>query len=994
MAASGVSRLAFPYRQRGRHYPLHIHIAYLFTLLIFVACSVISWFNYYQSRRIILSAASDVFESVAVKVSDDLERLYRPLETLVELLVYHPIVGATSLDRRAQYLPMLLEFLEKNRQLSAVYVGYDNGDFFLFRRLPAMPSAEFPEVPKESRYLLQSMERGPGGQRRPTYVYYDKWLYETLRLHPENYDFDPRVRPWFVEATAAPDLIRTEPYVFFTTREIGKTFARASATGAVVAADLTLADISSSLAEAKVTAGSQLVLVDERGGVLASRDRARLAQLTAAGDGRLPALADFAVPALDRLAWDHSDRPIPIVDAHRRTWHGRALSLGDNNRLLMAAPEDELLAQAVHIRSMTLWITLLMIGLAIPGTWWLARRVASELNDLLGESREIRRFRFDGPQAKGSPIWEIDQLAQSMHQMKGTIRKFLDITATLSAERNFERLLDRVLLETLSSAEASGGVVYLVADDGQRLLPAALRWQVAEGDGGGEPAAILDLPPLPLAAVETSEHPVLRSIRHGKALAQEIPVERPAGMAYLDAVDSPLAGKPVLQVAMPLKNRNQDMVGLLVLFLPGDAGAPPIERISFIEALSGASAVAIDNQRLIQSQKALLESLIQLVAGAIDAKSPYTGGHCQRVPELTKMLARAACESTSGPYADFQLSEDEWEALHIAGWLHDCGKVTTPEYVVDKATKLETLYDRIHEVRMRFEVLKRDAEVEFWRAVAAGGDSAKLRAALEAQWRVLDEEFAFVAACNQGGEFMAAEKVARLQEIGARTWLRTLDDRLGVSRDEARRQQRCPAPTLPVSETLLADKPEHLVERDARDLLPPDNPWGFKLRVPQWKFNRGELHNLRVARGTLSDEDRYIINDHIVQTIIMLTALPFPRHLRTVPELAGGHHERADGAGYPRGLKQQEMSPQARMMAIADVFEALTAEDRPYKKGKTLAEALRIMVLMRDEGHIDPELFALFVEAGVYRRYAERFLSPEQIDAVDEAALLRTASKA
>ena len=184
------------------------------------------------------------------------------------------------------------------------------------------------------------------------------------------------------------------------------------------------------------------------------------------------------------------------------------------------------------------------------------------------------------------------------------------------------------------------------------------------------------------------------------------------------------------------------------------------------------------------------------------------------------------------------------------------------------------------------------------------------------------------------------------------------------------------------------------MERDARDLLPPDNPWGFKLRVPPWKFNRGELHNLRVARGTLSDEDRYIINDHIVQTIVMLTALPFPRHLRSVPELAGGHHERADAAGYPRGLKRQEMSPQARMMAIADVFEALTAEDRPYKKGKTLSEALRIMVSMRDEGHIDPELFALFIEAGIHRRYAERFLSPEQIDAVDDAALLRTAAKA
>jgi HD domain-containing protein len=341
------------------------------------------------------------------------------------------------------------------------------------------------------------------------------------------------------------------------------------------------------------------------------------------------------------------------------------------------------------------------------------------------------------------------------------------------------------------------------------------------------------------------------------------------------------------------------------------------------------------------------------------------------------------CDWKEGPFADFGLSEEEWESLHIAGWLHDCGKVTTPEYVVDKATKLETICDRIHEVRMRFEVLKRDAEIACLKAVAAGGDEPQLRAALERERRALDDEFAFIAACNIGGEFMAPEKVQRLKEIAGRTWQRTLDDRLGVSWEEAKRLERAPAPTLPVTEQLLADKPEHIIERGPQELMPADNPWGFKLKVPAHRYNRGELHNLSIARGTLTEEERYKINDHIVQTIIMLSQLPFRGHLKQVPEMAGGHHEKMDGTGYPKRLTRDQMSVPARVMAIADIFEALTAVDRPYKKGKTLSEAVKIMSFMKKDRHIDPDLFDIFLKSGVYREYARRYMSPQYIDEVD-----------
>ncbi len=281
------------------------------------------------------------------------------------------------------------------------------------------------------------------------------------------------------------------------------------------------------------------------------------------------------------------------------------------------------------------------------------------------------------------------------------------------------------------------------------------------------------------------------------------------------------------------------------------------------------------------------------------------------------------------------------------------------------------------------ESLKRDAEIAYLKARLEGGDQAALKAAYEAEIKALEEDFAFIGECNVGGEFMAPEKIARLRKVAERTWTRTLSDRIGISYAEQKRRAREPEKPLPVVENLLQDRYDHIIERDATDLMPPNNKWGFNMKVPERKFNLGEIYNLSVGRGTLTDEDRYKINDHIVQTIIMLEGLPLPRHLRRVPEYAGGHHEKMDGTGYPRGLKKEQMSIPARVMAIADIFEALTAADRPYKTPKTLSESIKIMGFMVKDRHIDPDLFRLFLESGIYREYAQNFLTPEQIDEVD-----------
>jgi len=411
---------------------------------------------------------------------------------------------------------------------------------------------------------------------------------------------------------------------------------------------------------------------------------------------------------------------------------------------------------------------------------------------------------------------------------------------------------------------------------------------------------------------------------------------------------------------------------------------------ALIEALASLAAVCVQRTQLVEAQDRLIDAFVSLLAGAIDAKSPHTGGHCARVPELALLLAQAAEATTDGPLADFSLGSDQaWREFRIGAWLHDCGKVTTPEYVVDKATKLEAQVNRIHEIRTRFEVLLRDARIQRLEGLLAGGDPGELDRRLAEREAELHDQFALVASSNLGREAFSADKIKQLRAIAAQTWQRHFDDSLGLAWEEhQRRTAHGPAgAAVPATETLLADKPWHRVPRREQDL--PDERYGFCMDVPVDFLNHGELYNLCVSRGTLTEEERHIIKDHIVQTVVMLEQLPFPPALARVPEYAGTHHETLNGDGYPRMLRADQLSVPSRIMAIADIFEALTAPDRPYKKAKTLSESITILAGFRDRGHIDSHIFELFLTSGVYKIYAERFLDPSQIDDFDINFFLR-----
>jgi HD-GYP domain-containing protein (c-di-GMP phosphodiesterase class II) len=521
-----------------------------------------------------------------------------------------------------------------------------------------------------------------------------------------------------------------------------------------------------------------------------------------------------------------------------------------------------------------------------------------------------------------------DDLVQRLEQLHA-------IGASLSAERDIHRLLESILTAAKTITRADGGTLYRLADDGtlrfEIVRTSSLQYYL--GGTTGEP-----VPFYPIHLKDKDGKPNHSMVAAYAALTgQTVNIADAYTADGFDFTgtrnfDKKTGYRSKSFLTVPMANHEREIIGVLQLINAQDPRTGEIVPFSpadqrLAESLASQAAIALTNRNLINQLEQLFESFIAMINTAIDEKSPYTGGHCQRVPALTMMLAEAVNETGNGPLSDFHMTDKDRYELKIAGLLHDCGKVTTPVHVVDKATKLEAIFDRINLIDTRFEVLKRDAEIALLRDNTAKGKK---------RWREflrqIEEDRSFLRAANIGGERMREEDVERVKRIAEYRWT-------DMSGHEAK---------------FLTDD---------------------------------EVKNLTIRAGTLNPEERQIINHHIVATIKMLESLPWPKHLKNVPEYAGGHHERMDGKGYPKGLTREQMSVQARVMGIADIFEALTAKDRPYKKGKTLSESLEILGRFSQNGHIDPDLFDVFVRRKVYQRYADAFLDAEQIDRVDESKI-------
>lgn len=853
-------------------------------------------------------------------------------------------------------------------------------------------------APNDAWFAVRHIQLDGKGGRADLYRFLDRNR-RTVGSYEQAASLVPTSRPWYGGAMARNGLAVTEPYLFASTGELGITVAAPLPEQAgVLATDISLRSLQTILAGFALPPNGAIVLQDSQGRVLAYHGKGERFGATSIAPMTPPDTIDNPYLALLR----HPNHAVGSAILTLGAGAGEKFVVtrqrtepvgGATFRVVVLAPLSDFTGAFKQAERDVLVLAILVLLVLLPLAYVGTRQVSRTLAAMADDSEHLKRLDFSHPPHQAETfLYEINALGEAQYVMHDAIRarttalekaqeklaRLVDNGIRLSREQDRTELLRHILHGAREIAHCAAATIYLRSD--HDTMAFALRTND------------IDLPvsELPLHAPDGQPNDgyvvVYATLHQQTVLIDDVYSETRFDLSGTKDFSEQSGFRTVSMLTVPLSPREGEVIGVIQLLnaLDPATGAVipfPPEMVGFVEAMASQSAVALENHNLLEAQRQLMDALIKLIAGAIDAKSPYTGGHCERVPELAFMLAEAACRADSGPLAEFCFEdENAWREFRIGAWLHDCGKVTTPEYVVDKATKLETIYNRIHEVRMRFEVLLRDARISQLEAIADGVYPGVAHARYEARKARLADDFAFVAECNLGGEFMAPEKVERLKRIAEVTWQRHFDDRLGLGHGELERYQGEPAP-LPATEKLLADLPHHIVPRKRTDVADPK--WGFKIQVPEHLYDYGELHNLTVERGTLSEEERFKINEHVMQSLMMLERLPLPKNLRRVPLYAGTHHETLTGTGYPRKLGEADLDIPMRIMAIADIFEALTASDRPYKKAKTLSESIRILSFFKKDRHIDPDLFDLFLTSGVYRIYAEKYLRSEQIDEVD-----------
>lgn len=941
----------------SKKFSLQLHIATLFTILIIISGASLGWYSYNQLSQNMILSGKTLLSNSTTQLVKKISRENEHIHSMLKILSASNLSEASTKTQRMSVLPVFSEMLKATSSLSALFIAYPNNDFFLYKKLQSKAILTKFGAPKAS-YFMMTLR-----QSENTHHYFYNISGELLKtVEDPNYNLQIKQRPWYKLAENSDTFVLTEAYLFHASQEFGVTLAvNDKLNGTVLGADYTLGTLSNMLKEFQSYPSSQRIIVNQHGQVLAYQAPEKLLSQ----DGKFnhfPSIESIKQPVLAHIFNHYTDQHAPIFFSFNgEHWLGEVSELSSKNnlRLLQVVKVKELLSEAYLLRGKSALITLLMILATLPIAWYFARLLTAPISGLTKELQKIENFDFSQKIHSKTPIKEISDLIYVTNNMKETISHFIDLSASLVSKQSYQQLLSKISQECNNIPNCQGTII---------ILNNKQYCQIKHCNLTALQKSRNKMLTQQLSQLSLSCEQLLNSL-HDKKIPTDI----------YDIIAINLNSDIALSWQLvPMKNRTGENLGLIAV-LESESSPFSDGKLQYAQAIASFSALSIQSQQLLAEQKQLLESFILLIAGAIDSKSPYTGGHCARVPELTKMLTQAACED-QGTYQSFDLSEEQWEELHIAAWLHDCGKIVTPEHIVDKATKLETIYDRLNEIRMRFELLKNDAEKEYWKGLVEGGDKQQLLSQRDQLLKQLDQEFEFVAECNIGGEFMSAEKIERLSTIAKRTWTRTLSNTIGIAPHQAARIASTP---LPSQERLLADKAEHLVERDNAELTEAGNKWGFDMETPKYRFNRGELYNLSIERGTLTDEDRFIINGHMVHTIVMLSKLPFPEHLQHIPTIAGGHHEKMDGTGYPRKIKAIELPATARIMVIADIFEALTASDRPYKERKTLSQAIQIMSFMVKDNHIDPDLFNLFLTSGVYMDYAKQYLLAEQIDEVD-----------
>ena len=520
------------------------------------------------------------------------------------------------------------------------------------------------------------------------------------------------------------------------------------------------------------------------------------------------------------------------------------------------------------------------------------------------------------------------------------LQHFIDISIRLNTEKEPQLLLDEILQVVMSIANSDAGSIYSITEDDQLKFETVINKSLNLYLGGGSDRFV-SFPNIDLYidGKPNQRAIVAHAVNSGKVInIPDVYAALPFDMSAAREMDARTGYRTQSMLTIPLKDHQDDILGVIQLINVKDSNNNIIpfseELVTLIRSFASLGAIALTNSSLIKEMEELFSTFAETIAMAIDEKSPHTGGHCKRVPALTLMLADAVNAISKGPLASFSMSDSDRHQLDIAGWLHDCGKIATPDHIMEKATKLETIFDRISFIDAKFEIISRDLKINYQEQIISAMKNGKpvevqqLERLLDTELKQVALDRALLQRINVGGEFLGDKELAQIERIAQHY---------------------------------------HLVINDVKTPL----------------LNDDEVENLSIRRGTLTAGEHDVMKRHMDVTKNILDALPFPKHLSKVSEYALGHHEKLDGTGYPRGLTKEQMSIPARLMAITDIFEALSAVDRPYKKAKPVSECLFILGTMVEKNHLDPDIFAVFIESGVYKNYISEYANPEQLDDVD-----------
>jgi len=904
----------------------------LFVISFSILLSTMIYFQYKSSTHFATLTVQSAFNNIAQKSIDTINSYDKSSKDFINIVEnIQDIDTDITISKKNVLFPIITNYISIADYVYGVYLGLGDDTFYIIYNVNlSKKMSEALKAPKGASWLIKRNKK-EGENFVSTKIFIDKNL-NILKTLKENTSYRPTKRPWYKKAIQANGMIKTEPYVFDALQEAGVTYSKKinSQKGTVLSVDITLSTLSQLLKNQNLPKGSSAFLYKKDGTLLGSFN-----QLS---KNQHPKNIQEVLPnqiIQNNKVIDQNKQVNLTIDSKEYIKYTKKIGLDNlsDDYLTIISPLDPIMRPFIEDIYNTIFISLI-IGIVLIAifTYYSTRVLVDPLLQLKEENNKIKNKDYDNIKAVSSIFFEIFELSNAFLGMVKSIKektlnneKLIDIAYKISSEDNYDVLLEKVLLGAKDLSHADGGTLYIFNEEESTLeykmvLNTSLNISLDNDSVKNWPKVRL---------YDEEGDPNKRNISAMSALEDrlicidDIYNSDDYEFAGVKTFDRQNNYKTTSMLVIPIKDRDGDLVGVIQLINKVVEG----EQLPFNEAdkalirsMASISSMVLHNRKLVQDLENMLYGLISSIGTALGEKSGYTGKHVDKVAELTLLIANAINDDDT-VFKDVNFSKEYIEELTLAAWLHDIGKITTPEYVVDKATRLETIYDRLGFVAAKIEIAKRDIKLKLLENKIDEQTSKDMI-------KTLEEDLEFIATLNKGGEFMSSENQSRLDEI--------------------------------------LDREDIFINNERVKIL-----------------SENEYYNLSIKKGTLTDEEREVINNHVLVSYEMLKKVNFPKKLSNVAILAGSHHKTVDGKGYAhKDIIDLQMSIGDKILAVADIFEALSAHDRPYRGANKLSEIVKILSFMIKDKHIDEQIVKFFIEKGVYQEYADKYFLEDQMDEI------------